>query len=41
MRLRLKRSDEKKGGRSFKGEKKKKKNTEGKKKKKIKDGELG
>lgn len=39
MRLRLKRSDEKKGGRSFKGEKKKK-NTEGKKKK-IKDGELG
>lgn len=38
MRLRLKRSDEKKGGRSFKGEKKrkKKKNTEGEKKKKLK-----
>lgn len=43
MRLRLKRSDEKKGGRSFKGEKKrKKKKKHGRgKKKKIKDGELG
>lgn len=42
MRLRLKRSDEKKRGEIFQGRgKKKKKTRKGKKKKKIKDGELG
>lgn len=38
MRLRLKRSDEKKGGEIFQGREKKK---HGREKKKIKDGELG